>query len=144
MPDRSDRGGPKDRAQRFPAEFRISVACREWSQVEKLATANASRTGLFIRAQKAPRVGAHLTLELELPDGNRLDLVGTVVHVVSLDMARARGIPAGFGVKLLTEHDPDLVLLESMAHAEAQVPARPGRPPSTAPTARLRRPTSPP
>ena len=117
MPDGSDRY--RDRAERFPAEFRIGVACKEWTQVEKLITSNASRSGVFIRGQKAPAVGSHLTLSVELPDGSKLDLTGTVVHVVSPKQAHERGGVAGFGVRLAAAHEADLVLLESMAQAEA-------------------------
>ena len=132
MPDGSDRY--RDRAERFPAEFRIGVACKEWAQVEKLVTANASRTGVFVRGQRAPAVGSHLVLTVELPNGSKLDLTGTVMHVVSPKQAHERGGVAGFGVKLAAAHDADLVLLESMAQAEANVAPRKSNPPATRPT----------
>src|SRR5215471_13865114 len=117
MPDGSDRY--RNRAERFPAEFRIGVACKEWAQVEKFVTANASRSGVFVRGQRAPEVGTQLTLTVELPDGSSLDLTGTVVHVVTAARAHERGGVAGFGVKLSSTHEADLVLLESMAQAES-------------------------
>ena len=117
MPDGSDRY--RDRAQRFPAEFRIGVACKEWAQVEKFVTANASRSGVFVRAQISPAVGSQLTLSVELPDGKKIDLSGTVVRVVTPAKAHERGGVPGFGVKLSSVHEADLVLLESMAQAEA-------------------------
>src|SRR5215468_10197063 len=108
MPDGSDRF--RDRAERFSAEFRIDVACKEWTQVEKFVTANASRSGIFVRGQRAPAVGSQLTLSVELPDGNKLVLTGTVVHVITPATAQERGGVAGFGVKLDATHEADLIL----------------------------------
>lgn len=124
---------PRRADPRYAAALRVDVTCREWSQVERLVTLNASRGGLFLRGKNAAPVGAALTLEVHLPDGNRLSLHGTVVHVTMSEEAAATGRPAGFGVKLDAAHASDLLLLEAMARAAAP---RPEDDPGVAPVAR--------
>src|SRR5262245_29388687 len=113
-------------AQRFPAQFKVAVTCREWKQALRLVTANASRGGVFVRARHAPQIGSALKLEIELPDGTRLVLGGTVVHVIRPEASAGMRAQPGFGVKFDPVHDADLILLESMAQASADLsPASP-------------------
>jgi hypothetical protein len=118
--------GRKD--ARFRAELRVNVTCREWSQVEQMVTLNASRGGLFLRTTQTPALGMPLRLDVQLPDGTRLSLSATVVHVVTAEAAATSGRPAGVGVKFDTIHAADLHLLEAMAQAAPIEPAEPAAP----------------
>lgn len=122
------------RDSRFPAELRVEVTCRAWSQVEQMITLNASRGGLFLRTTQAPPVGTPFQLAVDLPDGTRLTLNASVVHVVTAEQAAASGRTAGVGVKLDDAHASDLLLLEAMAKALADrtAPAEPAPPPPVA------------
>jgi molecular chaperone DnaK (HSP70) len=103
----------------------VAAACTTWTQVEQLVTLNASRGGVFLRAQKSPPVGTPMRLAVSLPNGMNLSLDCAVVHVITPEEAAESGLTAGFGVKFLQAHEGDLVLLEAMARAEAAAAAAP-------------------
>ncbi len=103
----------------------------------RLAAANASRGGLFLYTTKIPPIGTAVELTVQLPDGTRLSLQGTVQHVVTAEQAAEAGGGAGIGVKFDDQHQSDLLLLEHMAEA-AEEKARAGTvvgpaPPATEP-----------
>lgn len=125
MADEPENGANRLRDPRFPARLEVTVTCREWVQVERLVTLNASRGGLFLRANRAPDVESELWLEVKLPEGTTLSLRAIVIHTVTPETAVATGGVPGFGVKFHAAHERDLILLESMARAET------GRPPAT-------------
>src|SRR5215831_4662737 len=125
MADDSTHRRRSRRPTRFPVHFQVAVACREWAHVERLITLNASRGGVFLRSPKSPLVGTPLQLDIELPDGSGLSLAGTVIHVISPEAATSLRVAPGFGVKLDPAHEPDLILLESMARSETAGAAEP-------------------
>jgi actin-like ATPase involved in cell morphogenesis/Tfp pilus assembly protein PilZ len=117
--------------QRFGAQFSVGVMCRQWSHAAKLVTLNASRGGVFIRADQAPPVGGAVRMDVELPNGLKLALSGTVAHVITPEKAGQLNVPAGFGIKFDADQERDLLLLEAMARSESNTqPAQPTRPPA--------------
>ena len=93
--------------------------CASWNQAARVVVANASRGGLFVKTGRSLSEGARVQLVLALPNGTELRLSATVVHVRDPEQA-APGHPAGVGLRFDPEHDTDLILLESMAAAEAR------------------------
>jgi len=57
----------------------------------RLAAANASRGGLFLYTSKIPPIGTAVELTIQLPDGSRLALQGTVQHVLTAEQAAESG-----------------------------------------------------
>ena len=124
---------PSRAHKRYDVDWRVSLKCPDWHLAGSVAAANASRGGLFLLTTPSPPVGAIVELGVELPDGTRLSLRGTVQHVVTPERAAATGDAPGFGVKFLEEHETDLVLLEQMA-AAAHPPKPKTIPPSPSPS----------
>ena len=115
----ADRGTPIAREptqpirseERFPLDVQASVRCRDWKMAEKVATANVSKGGMFIRSTQAVEVGKPVEVTLQLPDGDELVLHGTVRHSFGPEEAAARGRPAGMGVAIGEVHQPKLQAL---------------------------------
>ena len=103
------------RRQRFRVQWRARIQCPDWLTVQRVATANVSRGGLFLATGCPPPTGTEVELELELPDGTRLSLGGTCVHVRDYKQACEATQPAGFGLRFERAHAVDLMLLEEMA-----------------------------
>jgi actin-like ATPase involved in cell morphogenesis/Tfp pilus assembly protein PilZ len=127
---------------RHPVDWRVKVTCKDWRMAGRVAAANASRGGLFLYASKIPPIGTKVELSVQLPDGSKLALRGTVQHVVTAEQAARTGGTAGMGVKFDEEHESDLLLLDQMAQsAEAPPPPAsepepetlPPRPPTPSP-----------
>jgi actin-like ATPase involved in cell morphogenesis len=137
--DPSRHGGPPPPSpreqQRFGAQFSVGVMCRQWAHAARLVTLNASRGGVFIRADQAPPVGGAVRMDVELPNGLKLALSGTVAHVITPEKAEQLKVPAGFGIKFDAAQERDLLLLEAMARSESSAqPAQPASPPEQADT----------
>jgi actin-like ATPase involved in cell morphogenesis/Tfp pilus assembly protein PilZ len=127
-------GGKADRRHaRYNVDWRVSLACKDWIMASKVAMANASRGGLFLLTPKPPPMGSQVALVIALPDGTKLSVTGTVVHVVTPEQALAagKGRGPGIGVKIDAKFAADLALLESMAQSEA-APAVPAAPAASA------------
>jgi hypothetical protein len=103
------------RRQRFRVQWRARIKCPDWPTVERVATANVSRGGLFLATESPPPEGVQVERELELPDRTKLSLGGTCVHVRAPEQARSEARPAGFGLRFEHAHAVDLMLLEEMA-----------------------------
>src|SRR5262249_34732159 len=103
----SDDSRPLQRSPRFDAHLPARVSCTEWAQVERLVTLNVSRGGVFLRSARIPAIGSPLRLDLELPNGMKLQLGCTVVHTLSPDQAAAAGGAPGFGVQFDPGHESD-------------------------------------
>jgi len=120
----SDDSGPADtpgRAgrlhRRFPVDWRVTLRVPEWGVETRVAAQNASRGGLFILTGRPPEVGAAVELVIELPDGARLEVTGTVQHVITPQRALAENGSPGIGIKIDEKHATDILLLEQMSEA---------------------------
>jgi Tfp pilus assembly protein PilZ len=100
---------------RYAVDWRVTLKCPDWRFAGKVAAQNASRGGIFILTTRPPKVGSQVELTIELPDGAKLNLRGTVQHVVTQERAVMEKRGPGIGVKLADEHATDLILLEEMA-----------------------------
>jgi molecular chaperone DnaK len=113
--DRPGRSGRLHR--RFPVDWRVTLRVPGWGSETRVAAHNVSRGGLFVLTARPPEVGALVELVIELPDGARLEVSGTVQHVVTPQKALAENSSPGIGVKVDEKHATDLMLLEQMSEA---------------------------
>jgi actin-like ATPase involved in cell morphogenesis/Tfp pilus assembly protein PilZ len=115
----SGSSGKVDRRHaRYDVDWRVTLACKDWNMASKVAAANASRGGVFLVTQRPPPKGSAVELTISLPDGTRLRVSGTVVHVITPEQALVQGRGPGIGVRIDPRFEGDLVLLESMAQAQ--------------------------
>jgi uncharacterized protein (TIGR02266 family) len=86
-------------APRYPTS--LKVAFQAASQAASAEATNISTSGMFVRTEAQPPVGAVVSFALELPDGDRPAPVrARVIHVRSRAAARAKLQP-GFGVQFV-------------------------------------------
>jgi len=71
---------------------------------------DVSAGGLFIATAMAPPVGAAVAVKVMLPDGRRLDLLGTVRWVRDPEQA-SPGLPSGCGVEWVAIDEEALAAL---------------------------------
>jgi molecular chaperone DnaK len=139
-------------SQRIGERLRIGVRCASWPELAHLFTGNISEGGVFIRSHETAPIGERIRLELALPSGATLALVGEIANVVTAAEAAHRGIAPGMGVKLdPLEGEARLVFERLLETARSHLPRpaepladgrpqppRPPRPPSIAPTETVR------
>lgn len=111
------RGSEVRAHRRFHVDWRVSLRCKDWGVVSRVAAENASRGGVFLLTSRPPAVGSEVELAIQLPDGTLAELRGRVQHVVTPERALAENRAAGIGVKIDEKHAVDLLLLEQMAAA---------------------------
>lgn len=110
---------PRTRAHpRFGVAWRVTWKCGDWKSAAHVAAANFSRGGMFLRSEQPPDVGTPVELTIELPNGMRLHVVGTVRHVVDAARARVEGRAPGAGVTFEEASEADLAVLEYVASTE--------------------------
>jgi|GEM_PF-4434142 len=63
-------------------------------------TANLSSAGIFIISPETPGIGSRLGLTLQLPNGEKINMEGTVMHSSSSVLSAANVYPQGFGVAI--------------------------------------------
>src|SRR5262245_8465559 len=97
---RSPEGDSRRAHRRYDVDWRVTLKCTDWRIAGRLAVQNASRGGLFLLTSRPPPPGTQVELTVELPDGGKLQLTGTVAHVVTPERAAADGRSPGIGVKL--------------------------------------------
>src|SRR5262250_2256593 len=112
-----ERGSEVRAHPRFNVDWRVSLRCKDWGSVSRVAAENASRGGVFLLTSRPPAVGSEVELAIQLPDGTLAELRGRVQHVVTPERALAEKRSAGIGVKIDDRHAVDLLLLEQMAAA---------------------------
>jgi molecular chaperone DnaK (HSP70) len=106
-------------------DWRVSLKCADWNFAARVAALNASPGGIFLNTTRPPAPGARVDLTLHLPDGKQMKLRGVVRHVVSPERALAESLTPGAGVKLDSEHELDLLLLEQKGSGPKRAPAKP-------------------
>ncbi len=141
MGDDGDKGPEHRQHRRFPVDWRVTLRIPESGHESRVAASNASRGGVFVLTARPPPSGTLVELDIELPDGPRTRLVGTVQHVVTPERAIAEMRPPGIGVRIDDRHAMDLLILEEMAMAAETTPPprfeRPAPRPPPAPVARI-------
>ena len=94
------RGAPR-RKKRIVVDF-------ETTQAKTTGfTHDLSRTGLFIRTIRIPRIGKILRAMLHLPDGSHIPIEGTVVRSFRAPSMLRTVLPAGFALKVSPQASPD-------------------------------------
>jgi serine/threonine protein kinase/actin-like ATPase involved in cell morphogenesis len=102
------------RHERFGVSWEVSLKCGDWGYAQRLATSNISTGGVFVVTRTPPPMDTLVELHLSLPDGEVLDLVGKVRHVIPADQAPP-GKKPGIGIKFDAKHELDLVMLAQKA-----------------------------
>jgi hypothetical protein len=63
-------------------------------------THDVSRTGLFVRTIRIPRIGSMVTLNVHLAEGREIELSGKVMRSYSAPGTLRFVVPSGFGIRL--------------------------------------------
>jgi molecular chaperone DnaK (HSP70) len=109
---------PKPRAHpRRALDLLVTLTCPDWEFTERVCASNTSQGGLFLASTHPATVGSRVEITVELPDGTRLVMHGTVRHVATPEQASATGRAAGMGVEIDRRHANELMLLEKLARA---------------------------
>jgi hypothetical protein len=75
----------------------------EWQKDDSVCTGftqDISPTGMFVRSTHIPEPGLNVSLELQLPEGRRHRVRGTVVRCDRVPANLSRFVASGFGVRL--------------------------------------------
>jgi len=104
------------------AEKRFSTRRKRRYLVEWMAEGNlctgftqdVSPTGIFVRSERIPKIGAVLTMQLLLPGSERLRLRGTVVRSHRLPQNLRAVLPSGFGLRLTEAPEEYFHLMASL------------------------------
>jgi hypothetical protein len=70
-------------------------------------TQDLSRTGLFVRTIRIPRIGTSLRAVLHLPAGGHIPIEGTVVRSYRAPAALRSVVPTGFGLRIERGRSPE-------------------------------------
>ena len=85
---------------RHEAHLPVWVSGNSIINREMWLTANLSSAGMFIISPESPGVGSRLGLTLQLPDGAKINMEGTVMHSSPDSHSAANVYPHGFGVAI--------------------------------------------
>jgi len=85
---------------RHEAHLPVWLNYGDGSRKETWLTSNLSSAGMFIISSESPSVGSRLGLTLQLPDGEKVNLEGTVMHSSPSAPSMANVYPRGFGVAI--------------------------------------------
>src|SRR5262252_2800637 len=107
MSDASERAHPRRAHPRYAVDWRVSLRCKDWGVVSRVAAQNASRGGVFLLTSRSPAIGTEVELAVQLPDGTVAELRGKVQHVVTPERAVAENRSPGIGVKIDDRHTVD-------------------------------------
>jgi uncharacterized protein (TIGR02266 family) len=126
---------PSDKAKaREPRTALSTLVQFRFNTVEEFLaeySVNLSTSGIFIRADQIPEVGAAVYLQFTLSDGSRLiEGLGRVARVVR---PTPGGPPAGFGVEFVGLDDESLALVKRLSEAGAEPGTAAGTVASSAP-----------
>lgn len=81
---------------RHPMSRPVKVSCRSWEQFRTLYTRDISRGGMFLRTDKPLEIGTSVTLSLELPDAQLLELEAEVAHIAGPGATTGEGMGIRF------------------------------------------------
>lgn len=87
--------------RRFLVEFETTL-----SKVTGF-THDVSRTGLFVRTNRIPRLGKILRAVLHLPGGKQVNVNGTVVRIFRASSTLSSVVPSGFGLRLSSDNSAE-------------------------------------
>jgi molecular chaperone DnaK len=100
--------------ERFPVDWEALVQCSDWGSAERIAAANVSRGGMFLRTERRLEPGARVKIVMRLPEGADVVLLASVRH----------GQSGGVGVEVDATHRNELLALVEIARL------RQGKPPT--------------
>lgn len=107
--------------ERFPVDWQATVQCADWTVAERIAAANVSRGGMFLRTDRTFAVGARVEVTLKLPDASHVVMLASVRHLQAGDPASK--LAAGVGIEVDAKHRNELCALVEIARI------RQGKPP---------------
>ena len=94
----------------------IKVRCASWQQLATLYKRDLSRGAMFLKASSPPAVGTEIKIDLELPSGSIIELLGKISSQVD-DPQRGKGVE----LKLEPLATKSVWLIESALAAETKV-----------------------
>jgi len=96
---------PMDRraTPRYAARFAVRFGTVD--EFRREYATNISAGGLFIRTEQPPDMEAVVDVALELPGGEPVEGKAVVVHRVTVEEARSRGVDPGIGVQFVHGDD---------------------------------------
>lgn len=114
----------------------VRVRFKNKKQFRKMWVKDISRNGIFLRTDTPLEPFERVTVVLELPDGQSVELHGDVVRTIRPEQA-GEGAVAGMGVQLVDLTPDKRAVLESyLARARTLPPGAPPPPPTVKPVAR--------
>ena len=90
-------------AERYDLEIKVDLESEH--NFYTGLTQNISAGGLFIRTEQPPDMEAVVDVALELPGGEPVEGKAVVVHRVTAEEARSRGVDPGIGVQFVHGDD---------------------------------------
>ena len=114
------------RDKRFPTQQELFVRCESWAEFAQLYAADVSQGGMFVITDDAPPILSEIEVAVDLPEGHKLQLKGTVVHVLDPEQATLQGRQAGVGIafsNLGPTHKQQIVQLVEFARWEGTDPS---------------------
>src|SRR5215470_1571169 len=73
------------------AALSIKLRCASWQQLATLYKRDLSRGTMFLKASTPPAIGTKIRVDLELPSGTVIELMGEIVAQVN-DPQRGNGV----------------------------------------------------
>jgi uncharacterized protein (TIGR02266 family) len=100
-----EKGGRERRVlQRYP--LKLVVRFGTLDQLRKEHATNISAGGMFIKTDQPPDMNETVQVTIDVPGGGRpVEAKATVVHRVTPEDARTRGVDAGVGVQFVESDD---------------------------------------
>jgi uncharacterized protein (TIGR02266 family) len=100
-----EEGGQERRVlRRYPVKLVVRFGTLD--QLRKEHATNISAGGMFIKTDQPPPMDATVQVTIDLPGGGRpVEAKATVVHRVTPEEARARGVEPGVGVQFVESDD---------------------------------------
>ena len=114
-----EEGGSERRATaRYPVHLAVRFGTLD--QLRKEFATNISAGGMFIRTDRPPPMDAVVQVSIDLPGGGApIEAKATVVHRVTAEQARERGVEAGAGVQFVQTDDRFRERLDQMIETAA-------------------------
>lgn len=101
--------------ERYYAVFQARLTCADWHMVERIATANVSKGGMFLHTENHPAVGDPVEVVLVLPTKTETIISGTVRHVIDEQRAAQLGQPVGIGIQASAGSRTEMAALAEIA-----------------------------
>src|SRR5215475_7624338 len=114
------------RDKRFASQQELLVRCETWSDFARLYASDISRGGMFIVTPEPIPLLAEIDVDIHLPEGHRVQLRASVVHVLDSEQAARENRAPGIGVQFVALsplQKQQIIQLVEFASAEGDSPS---------------------